>query len=194
MKQPERVAELLAELRALSENDFERHRIDVLERDLTAPPAVEIIDDKHQRFNGVTYLKNNKSGHFSRHIGIHRAVWAYYNGELPEGDFNIHHRDLNPDNNAPDNLQLLTQADHRRLHNALLKIEKICPVCGKIFHNSDKKVQCCSLSCGVKLRSANHAASTPTKERICPTCGGKFIAEYSKKIYCSRACYIAKAK
>ena len=57
MKKPDRVAELLAELRDLTENDFERHRINVLERDLTSPPTVEIIDDTHQRFNGVTYSK-----------------------------------------------------------------------------------------------------------------------------------------
>ena len=48
MKNPERVDQLLAELRELADTDFERHRIDVLERDLIAPPQVEQIDDKHQ--------------------------------------------------------------------------------------------------------------------------------------------------
>lgn len=54
MKQPERVAKLLNELRTLAENDFERHRLDVLERDLTKPPKVEIVDETHQKFNGIT--------------------------------------------------------------------------------------------------------------------------------------------
>ncbi len=36
MKNPERVAELLAELRSLAENNFEQHRINVLERDPTS--------------------------------------------------------------------------------------------------------------------------------------------------------------
>ena len=154
MKFTPEVIAALAILRKNAENDFERHRLDVLERDLTAPPQVEVIDDNHQRFNGVTYLKNNKSGHFSRHICIHRAVWAYFNDEIPDGKFNIHHIDLNPNNNAPHNLQLLTQADHRRLHNALLRtkgIEKICPICKKTFYTHERKVTCCSLSCGRKL-------------------------------------------
>lgn len=43
MKQPERVAKLLNELRTLAENDFERHRLDVLERDLTKPSQVKKV-------------------------------------------------------------------------------------------------------------------------------------------------------
>ena len=39
-------------LRNAATNDFERHRIDVLERDLTSPPVAEQIDETHQRFNG----------------------------------------------------------------------------------------------------------------------------------------------
>lgn len=45
MKNPERVTDLLAELRSLAENNFERHRINVLERDLTSLPTVEVIDE-----------------------------------------------------------------------------------------------------------------------------------------------------
>jgi len=56
---PEVVAALKV-LRDNAETDFERHRIDVLERDLTAPPAPEVIDDKHQRFNGVTYMQRQE--------------------------------------------------------------------------------------------------------------------------------------
>ena len=98
MKQPERVAELLAELRALSENDFERHRIDVLERDLTAPPTAEVIDDDYQRFDGTLYRKRKprqgQVGHYQQSIQIHQAVWRYYYGDIPAG-CHIHHADGN---------------------------------------------------------------------------------------------------
>ena len=131
MKQPERVAELLAELRALAETDFERHRIDVLERDLTAPPTVEVVDDTHQKFNGVTYLKT-KDGHYTLSGNIHRAVWMYYEGEIPAG-YHIHHIDENKDNNCIENLQALTANEHHSLHVAQPTIEKVCPVCEKRF-------------------------------------------------------------
>lgn len=51
MKFTPEVQAALAVLRANAENDFEHHRLDVLERDLTAPPVVEVIDDKHQSLN-----------------------------------------------------------------------------------------------------------------------------------------------
>lgn len=76
MKDPERVAELLAKLRTLTETDFERHLIDALERDLSSPPTVEVIDTNRkknprvidltgQRFGRLTVLEyagSNKSG------------------------------------------------------------------------------------------------------------------------------------
>lgn len=132
MKQPKRVAELLAELRALSESDFERHRIDVLERDLTAPPVVEQVDDTHQRFNGVTFCQNH-SGHFSANFPIHRAVYLYYRGDIPD-NHDIHHIDHNKANNAVENLQCLTPAEHKRVHNAEIKSREFtCEICGKKF-------------------------------------------------------------
>ena len=70
MKNPERVAELLAELRELAENDFECHRIDVLERDLTEPPTVEVIDDTHQKFGGFTFSTDAKN-HFRLPVEQH---------------------------------------------------------------------------------------------------------------------------
>lgn len=75
MKNPEHVAELLAELRSLAENDFERHRINVLERDLTAPPVAEIIDDTHQKFNDIVYsCSPSTRGYFQTARPLHRDI------------------------------------------------------------------------------------------------------------------------
>ena len=41
MQMTDKVRVALAVLRDAAENDFERHRLDVLERDLTTPPVVE---------------------------------------------------------------------------------------------------------------------------------------------------------
>ena len=194
MKNPALVKKLLAELKTCTTNAFELHRVEVLEKDLLEGlPTVEIIDETHQKFNGVTYLKNN-SGHFTVHKTIHRDVFIYFCGEIPDGDFTIHHRNLNPSDNEPANLQLIDRKAHLRLHNSLRKTEKICPICGKSFHNPNPKIKCCSLTCGVKMRSINHSIKSPSKEKVCPVCGKTFIANYPSKKYCSRACFSAKKK
>ena len=48
MQMNEQVLTALEVLKNFAENDFEKHRIDVLISDLTAPPKVEIIDDVYQ--------------------------------------------------------------------------------------------------------------------------------------------------
>lgn len=130
--------EVLAALQTLkdnAENDFERHRIDVLERDLTAPPVAEIIDEKHQRFNGRTYSKR-KDGHYSISSArsIHRDIWIYYHGDIPNDGvkYDVHHRNLNPADNDVSNLQLLTDAEHRKVHNQHFVV-CTCKNCGRFF-------------------------------------------------------------
>lgn len=192
MKFTPEVVAALAVLRDAAENDFERHRLDVLERDLTAPPAVEIIDDKHQRFDGVIYHRN-KSEHFSKFQAIYRDVWVYYYGDIPEGDYQIHHIDGNPANNDIPNLQLLTTSEHQRLHRTKPPVEKICPICGKIFTVplKQREKKCCSVTCANKLRARSH--QRPHDERICPVCDKKFPVPPTNRnqIYCSWNCYAA---
>lgn len=110
--------EIIAALQTLknaAESDFELHRISLLEKDLTAPPTVEVIDDSHQKFDGITYHKT-KDGHYFYYQSIHRAIYAYYFGEVPQKNFDIHHVDENPDNNAIENLRLMTKSEHMKLH------------------------------------------------------------------------------
>lgn len=180
MKQPERVAELLAELRALAETDFERHRLDVLERDLTDPPTVEVIDDTHQRFNGITFAID-AFGHYHNKFPMHRAVWLYYRGEIPSG-YHIHHIDENKSNNNIENLQALTHSEHSSIH-AKPPTKKVCPICGKSFVSAHKNQVFCSVICKVKHQKKN------LEERICPVCGTHFLIKHSsKQVCCSRAC------
>lgn len=182
MKNPERVAALLAELRALAETDFERHRINVLERDLTAPPAVEVVDETHQKFLGFVYRAEPK-GHFVRSQFIHRDVWQYCNGEIPNGDYEIHHVDGNKANNDISNLQLLTRVEHGKLHTQHLRNpDKKCPTCGKTFHPRSSKQKYCSISCCKGYRTKQNY------DRICPCCGKAFKARHKYNVYCSVSC------
>lgn len=86
--------------------------------------------DQHHNFIGV--VSDNK-GHLmvlkpdwytgrkrSKHVFQHHVVVCEALGlsEIPRG-FHVHHVDFNPLNNEFDNLVLLTQADHMRLHRYL---------------------------------------------------------------------------
>ena len=192
MKQPERVAELLAELRTLTENDFERHRIDVLERDLHEPPTVEIIDETHQKFDGVIYPING-AGHFAKSYNpIHREVWKYYFGEIPEG-YEIHHVDDDKSNNKPENLQCLTKTEHRKLHFskpeliADLQRELTCDYCGKKFvavWSGGNRF------CSDECKSARfYRCEHNQEERICAFCGVTFkTSKFNNTRCCSHSC------
>ena len=185
MKFTPEVVAALAVLREHAENDFECHRLDVLERDLSAPLVVEIIDDTYQKFNGITYHKE-KSGHFLYSNVIHRDVWRYYHGEIPEG-YVIHHDNENKADNNIHNLQLLTKAEHRALHNhrnSKSSSEKICLICGKNFVPAKSSVKYCSCECYYK------SAYTERIKKLCPVCGKIFLVEQKKSSakYCSCQC------
>ena len=182
---PEVIAALNV-LKSAAENDFELHRINTLEQDLTTPPKVEIVDDKHQKFDGVTY-KQNKNGHFGR---IHRAVYHYYFGDIPEG-YEIHHIDENKANNDISNLVMLTKLEHRQLHipkgQSFYKQKKIfiCENCGKEYEAFDVgNNRFCSAECMYKVAYRERKTIIKT----CPRCGKQFYTKKEKQIYCSRSC------
>lgn len=185
MKNPERVAELLAELRKLAETDFERRRIDAVGHDLTEPLMPEIIDDTHQRFNGIVYKKTS-NGHYNRALGIQQAVWIYFNGDIPQGG-EIHHIDKDKSNNTLLNLQCLSKAEHTALHASTAPSrEYVCSNCGKIFksNNRAKNSRFCSPSCATAWFRANVKV-----EKICETCGKTFLTAKSRPArFCSAHC------
>lgn len=189
MKNPERAAELLAELRELADNDFERHRIDVLEQDLSEPSQVEIIDSKHQRFNGVLYTKD-RTGHYRSTFHIHREIWNYYYGELPD-NCHIHHINGNPANNDIRNLQCLSASEHLKQHKqqgepAAQRTKNpniVCAHCGKTFKHSSPNKKYCSEQC-----KAEHNLIY----KCCPVCGKTFSTEKKHKhqVFCSIHCFM----
>lgn len=182
MKFTPEVQAALQTLKNAAENDFERRRIDVLERDLTEPPTPEVIDDNHQRFNDVIYTKHASNGHYECASGLHRAVYSYYFGEIPAG-YEIHHVDEDKSNNAVSNLQLLTKSEHLLIHypsKYVLRQKKfICQNCGKEFINvNNGRVKFCP--------------ECRNPEKICPVCGKKFRPAVGRKAKCCS--YVCAAK
>lgn len=87
----------------------------------------------------VTYRGDTFSpdpdGYYRRTSGgrawLHHVVWECHFGPIPHGH-HIHHRDENKANNAIENLQLVTPAEHGRIHCPPEPIpERACLYCGK---------------------------------------------------------------
>ena len=102
----------------------------------------------------------------------------------------MHHKDFNSANNNISNLQLLTRAEHKKLHNEMRQEEiYICDYCGKKFlrKHKGKPNRFCCRECSYKWAYKNSR-----EVRICQECGKEFSTyKYSRTKYCSKEC-IAK--
>lgn len=188
MKMTPEVLAALETLRNATDNNFEQLAIDRLETALTNPPQVEIVDETHQKFNGLTFYKDKRRGYYYENSGIHQAVWRYYRGDIPF-DYNIHHVNGDKDDNNIGNLQMHSRSDHAREHGAHLE-KKIftCVVCGKPFEATGRvNPLTCSPNCRARK---NHKPFKDIKEtRQCVICGKEFItSKFRKAETCSPHC------
>lgn len=136
-------------------------------------------------FGGKNYtLQTN--GYYREYSGkyLHRAVWEYFNGKIPEG-YVIHHIDGDKSNNDLTNLQLMTISDHTKSHMEIA--QHICKYCGKEFEskcNFTGKCHFCSSACKHKWHRKNNL-----ELRICAECGKAFKTYKNGKVrYCSKKC------
>ena len=160
---------------------------------------VEQIDEDHQKFNGLVYGRShNFDRHFFKVITLHRAVWTYYHGEIPDG-YVVHHIDGNKSNNDVSNLTIMTSAEHRKLHAGNDSItaasrKKLfkCVVCGKEYeaYNTGNN-RYCSERCLERYRRSVGCVET----RHCERCGKEFtVYKYKSKRFCSPQCAGASRK
>lgn len=147
-------------------------------------------------FNDLRFSRNNKNCYFRNATTkerLHRYVWKYYNGDIPEG-YDIHHIDGDKGNNDISNLQMLSVHEHQRLHadkltdkqrewrrnnlneNARPKaIEWHKSESGKSWHKEHIRKQ--------------HENGSFKKSLICTNCGKEFIGESKGgNSFCSGAC------
>lgn len=75
-------------------------------------------DNRYLRFNGILY---------------HREIYSEHFGEIPKG-YLVHHVNDNTLDNHIGNLELVTRAEHNRIHRPRLgyraPIQIVCKVCG----------------------------------------------------------------
>lgn len=155
-----------------------------------------IIDDTTQIFDGKKYRLYKGQRYFKRtdkrtsKSGIkylHRAVWEYHNGEIPENKV-IDHINRNRSDNRIENLRLATYKQNRK--NVSPEFNKKCRETilkynsqdyGKWWQDEEKK----------KRRSEKLSLSWKNRPYItkkCLVCGKEFKVKHNVARYCSPAC------
>ena len=158
-------------------------------------PSVEIIDERHQKFNGIVYCMSNAprmEGRYFKLLSLHRMVWTCYNGEIPDG-YDIHHIDFDKNNNDISNLVALPKSIHQSLHARKngLKTRKnrgkfVCVNCGRVYEADDNGQ---NLYCSKKCLENYKKNVLYAEIRVCVHCGKEFSAyKYGHQKFCCHEC------
>lgn len=88
---------------------------------------------------------------------VHRLVAHAFIQPLKRGDrtIQVHHIDEDKTNNSVENLQVMTMAEHQRLHKQIYEPIKVCIVCGKEYEaplRHRKRSKVCSMDCWYKFQ------------------------------------------
>lgn len=150
-----------------------------------------------QEFNGVVFYRKPEGyfkSDYKRDGGklLHREVWIYHNGEIPQG-YHIHHIDEDKANNSIENLQLISASDHSKEHG------KTNPWVGseenkrQLLSVNDKSKEWHASEAGKKWH-AEHGKKTwenrISVKKNCIICNTEFSTPYpTRKHTCSRKCY-----
>lgn len=149
-----------------------------------------------QEFNGKIYRRYKGERYFTRHTDkLHRVVWEYYNGPIPEG-YHVHHKDGDPSHNDIGNLELVKGSEHLHKHqqehvadlDQLAKMQDRMRNAGeyaKEWHKSEEGRRWHSEHAKAQLRIE--------REYTCTVCGRVYRSKNPATKYCSNKCN-AKAR
>lgn len=159
-------------------------------------PPMEIIDDTHRKFNSVIYRKSKRNNRYITNLNLNRAVWSFFNGEIPDG-CEIHHIDENKQNDDISNLQCLTKSEHGKIHakkygsvKSTKMTKFICANCGKEFENVNTGN---NKFCSEKCKNVYQHNVMYQQILKCMNCGKEFTClkhDANIRKFCSRECAI----
>jgi hypothetical protein len=123
---------------------------------------------------------------------LHRDIWldTHPGEEIPEG-WHIHHKDEDPFNNDPSNLELLSPAEHNTVHpgdqcwedeHLLDHLDRIRPLAAE-WHRSEE-----GHAWHVQHAKDVFGKREPLASRPCDSCGAEFEPWRDNARYCSRRC------
>ena len=135
--------------------------------------------------DGYTQINPNdyRSKKSSQYPSEHRFVYECVYGNIPEG-MQIHHKDMNYRNHNPENLELVTCEDHRKIHISNRVADIICINCGKKFTQNVYWRKHCSKECRQKYGDSRRNRGFIYTCLIC----GKEGKKIGGQKYCSVTC------
>lgn len=90
-----------------------------------------------------------------RKVREHRWIMEQVLGRDLRPDEHVHHRNGDPLDNRPENLEVLSANEHLRLHKQVYPDDKTCVECGATFTANPRKrkrQKCCSRKCAQSIR------------------------------------------
>lgn len=153
------------------------------------------MSEKHQYFNGRKYTRDEKTGYYlnsTHRERIHRAVWEYYNGPIPDG-YAIHHIDEDKSNNSIENLQLISKSAHATLHGKERAAVSYEWMCQNIREKAAPKAAEWHKSDAGRAWHSEHGKTVfrnlEPQKRICEQCGNEYKtkARHASR-FCSNNC------
>lgn len=160
---------------------------------------IEYLEDGNLAVcNGLKFRRDKKTGYYlnaKTHKRLHVYVWESFNGPVPEG-YQIHHKDLDKRNNDIENLVLLTQSEHMRLHaelqtdeqraRAKKRLDEFARPAAKEWHQSDAGLQW-HKEHYEQMKDRLHVKH----EFICQNCGKLFESTKANSKFCCNNCKAA---
>lgn len=138
---------------------------------------VQQISATAQKFDGKTYYL---CGQYFQRKGkrLHRAVWEYHNGNIPNG-YHIHHIDGDRSNNNIENLTLMQGHDH--LHGHMCQPERRARSAAALEKARDAACRWHGSPAGMAYHSAlgkENWAKREMRTYVCSFCGKKFETKH----------------
>lgn len=125
----------------------------------------------------------------------HRAVAEKMLGRKLRSDEVVHHLNHDKLDNRPENLQVMSRAEHVKAH---AHYEKVCVICSKAFIAKNGRAKFCCTQCanhGYYLSRASKGyfqarrqAEKLSEERRCKACSALLGLAHRNRDYCSSEC------
>lgn len=131
-----------------------------------------------QDFNGKRYHLYAGERYYSRGTNrLHRVVWEYIHGPIPEG-YEVHHIDSNPANNDPANLECIPASVHTEKHHDKASERARSDKQLQLLDRIREKTKEWHGSEAGRLWHKAHAIecwkNVPVREKACECCGTTF--------------------
>lgn len=153
--------------------------------------------EKFIEFDGVRFCLDEKTGYYhgyvkkeDRYDRLHRYIYEFYNGKLPDG-YDVHHRDFDKNNNDLSNLVALPRSEHMKIHMSNLSEDRLQKMRNNLIENARPKASEWHGSEAGREWHKLHYEQMKEKLHIkqtfvCKNCGKEF--QSNKEGYCTNAC------